>query len=283
MCFSTGRGWLLIYHHLRKSVSDLSADIKSTDKSRVQNLWKYHVLQSSHLVTALRVFVSTQFITVSLWQAISARSKCTKSMLDLWTEDMSIAIPCAMLFMDKGNSVMVYDLEMGKVWVLLVFTRVQKVWPTVQNMPQFTNSGWKFFKKSEVAHVRVPSKHEGIKLIIISSGNIGICPVNGYILVNNMTNGFDLYNSSHTTPLRLYVVPTTKIFTNKGVFGENGHTVVMRSDHGKVYVFVGSKTEYVQRLEHENKRVMVQAVEVKFSIFSVGMSLNVAYYFRQLL
>ena len=98
-----------------------------------------------------------------------------------------------------------------------------------------------------------------------------------------MTNGFDLYSSSRTTPSRSYVVPTTKIFAKKGVFGENGHTVVTGSDHGKVYVFAGSKTEYMQRLEHENERVMVQAVEVKFSIFSVGTSLNVAYYFRQLL
>ena len=79
------------------------------------------------------------------------------------------------------------------------------------------------------------------------------------------------------------MVPTTKIFTKKGIFGENGHTVITGSDHGKVYVFAGSKTEYVQRLEHENERVMVQAVGVRFSIFSVGMSLNVAYYFGQLL
>ena len=36
-------------------------------------------------------------------------------LIDLWTEEMSDAIPRATLFVDKGNSVMVYGLETGRV------------------------------------------------------------------------------------------------------------------------------------------------------------------------
>lgn len=109
--------------------------------------------------------------------------------------------------------------------------------------------------------------------MMVCSGNIGVCPVYGSILVDNMTNGFDLYNLSRTAPSRSFVVPTTKKFVKKGIFGENGHTVVTGSDHGKVYVFAVNKTEPVQRLGHGSEGVMIQAVEVRSF---VGLPLNVA-------
>lgn len=81
-----------------------------------------------------------------------------------------------------------------------------------------------------------------------------------------MTNGFDLYNLSRTAPSRSFVVPTTKKFAKKGVFGERGNAVVTGSDHGKVYVFMVNKKEPIQRLEHGRENVMIQVVEVKFSL-----------------
>jgi hypothetical protein len=119
-------------------------------------------------------------------------------------------------------------------------------------------------------------KHERIKLMMINSGNISVCPVYGSILVDNMTNGFDLYSSSRTVPSKSFVVPTTKIFAKKGGFGEKGNTVVTGSDHGTVYVFAVSQTESVQKLKHEGKNVMIQAVEVRSPSSRVGLSLNVA-------
>jgi hypothetical protein len=44
-------------------------------------------------------------------------------LIDLWTEEMPDAIPRASLFMDKGNSVMVYGLETGKVYVSLEYKK----------------------------------------------------------------------------------------------------------------------------------------------------------------
>jgi hypothetical protein len=77
-----------------------------------------------------------------------------------------------------------------------------------------------------------------------------------------ITNGFNLYSSSYTSPSKSFVVPMTKIFAKKGVFGEKGHTVITGSDHGKIYVFTVSKPESVQMLEHGSESVMIQAVEV---------------------
>ena len=108
------------------------------------------------------------------------------------------------------------------------------------------------------------SEHEESKLTMICSGNIGVCPVYGNILVDNMTNGFDLYSLSRTAPLRSFVVPTTQRFVKKGVFGENGNRVVTGSEHGKVYVFAVDKAESVQILEHGREGVMIQTVEVSF-------------------
>lgn len=98
-----------------------------------------------------------------------------------------------------------------------------------------------------------------------------------------MTNGFDLYNLSRTAPSRTYVVPTTKIFAKKGVFGEKGHTIVTGSDHGKVYVFAVNKTESMQMLEHGTERMMIQAVEVKFYLLELTCRSTLLIFCRQLL
>jgi hypothetical protein len=113
----------------------------------------------------------------------------------------------------------------------------------------------------------VPSKHDGIKLIMTYSGNISVCPIYGNILVDNMTNGFDLYNSSRTAPSKSFEVPTSKQSVKKGVFGEKGSTVVTGSDHGKAYVFAVNKSEPIQRLEHGRKHDMIQAVEVRHNLY----------------
>ena len=67
-----------------------------------------------------RLIVTSHFGQIKMYEVNAGM------LVDLWTEDMSDAIPRATLFMDKGNSVMVYGLETGKVWVLLVFTRGTK-------------------------------------------------------------------------------------------------------------------------------------------------------------
>ena len=120
--------------------------------------------------------------------------------------------------------------------------------------------------------------------MMIYSGNIGICPVNGNILVDNMTNSFDLYSLSCTSPTRSFVIPMTKIYAKKGIFGEKGNTVITGSDHGKVYLFAVNKTDPIQILEHGRGHVMIQTVKVNvLYIFSSRRVTQHRSIFRQLL
>ncbi|KAF8814865.1 WD40 repeat-like protein [Phlegmacium glaucopus] len=148
-------------------------------------------------------------------------------LVDLWIEEMNDAIPRTALFVDKGNGMIVYGLETGT------------------GTCRDSQTAAKKFSRNLKSPI----------------GNIGICPVYGNILVDNMTNGFDLYSLSCTAPLRSFVVPTTKRFTKKGVFGENRHIIVTGSDHGKVYVFIVNKMEPMQKIDHESEGVMIQSVE----------------------
>lgn len=77
-----------------------------------------------------------------------------------------------------------------------------------------------------------------------------------------MTNGFDVYNCTRTSPTRSFHVPTARKFIKKGVFGEAGNIIVGGSDHGKVYVFGINKSGPIQVLHHGRKGAMIQIVEV---------------------
>jgi hypothetical protein len=68
-------------------------------------------------------YVHSRLIVTSHYSQIKMFEVNAGMLIDLWTEEMSDAIPRATLFMDKGSSVMVYGLETGRAWVSLVFTK----------------------------------------------------------------------------------------------------------------------------------------------------------------
>ena len=68
-------------------------------------------------------YVHSRLIVTSHYGQIKMFMVNASMLIDLWTEEMSDAIPHVTLFMDKGSSVMVYGLETGRVWVSLVFTK----------------------------------------------------------------------------------------------------------------------------------------------------------------
>lgn len=55
-----------------------------------------------------RLVVTSHFGQIKMYEVKAGM------LIDLWTEDMNDAIPRATLFMDKGNSIMVYGLETGR-------------------------------------------------------------------------------------------------------------------------------------------------------------------------
>jgi hypothetical protein len=77
-----------------------------------------------------------------------------------------------------------------------------------------------------------------------------MCPHNKYILVDNLSTGFDLYLSGRTSPLRTFLVPQTKKYIKQGGFGDGSAIVACGSDHGNVYIFNISSSDRVQTLIH---------------------------------
>ncbi len=99
-----------------------------------------------------------------------------------------------------------------------------------------------------------------------SSGNVSTCMDTGNILIDNMTDGFDLYSANRSSPSRSFKIKSSKKFVKSGVFGEKGKVVVCGSDHGKVYVFATAEMEPLQVLRHGTHAHLIQTMEVCFPI-----------------
>lgn len=96
------------------------------------------------------------------------------------------------------------------------------------------------------------------------SGNASICSATGILLVDNMTDGFDLYSANRLTHLRSFPVKATKKCVKSCLFAEGGKTIVCGSDHGKAYVFGVGDTTPRQELSHGSRKQMIQTVMVRY-------------------
>jgi hypothetical protein len=76
------------------------------------------------------------------------------------------------------------------------------------------------------------------------------------MLLDNLTNGFDLYNMTRTSPLRSFDIPTSRKYVKTGVFAERACAVVCGSDHGSVYVFRTNSQDILQTLRHDGGAFM---------------------------
>lgn len=83
-------------------------------------------------------------------------------------------------------------------------------------------------KKLEVVHVSVCviKNCSNSYQYQSSSGNICMCPATGNLLINNMTDGFDLYAANRPAPIRSFPVRSTKKYVKGGIFAEGGRAVV---------------------------------------------------------
>ena len=82
------------------------------------------------------------------------------------------------------------------------------------------------------------------------------------MVIDNLSNGFDLYNIPRMSLTHSLVVPTNKVFVRQSAFTENGTAIVCRSDHGKIYIFGTEQGERVQILHHTIREIMVQTIEM---------------------
>ena len=90
-----------------------------------------------------------------------------------------------------------------------------------------------------------------------------MCPATGNLLIDNMTDSFDLYSASRPGPIRFFLVQSTRKYVKGGNFAEGGKAVVCGSDHGKAYLFTISNVKPKQELVHGNRKQMIQTVSVR--------------------
>ena len=81
------------------------------------------------------------------------------------------------------------------------------------------------------------------------------------MLVDNLSNGFDVYNITRTSPSLSLAIPTNRRYTKQGTFAENGTLMVCGSDHGKVYIFGFERGEQLQVLHHAGNDALLQMVD----------------------
>ncbi|KDR76662.1 hypothetical protein GALMADRAFT_139563 [Galerina marginata CBS 339.88] len=144
----------------------------------------------------------------------------------VWTVDLSEAIPRSAHFINRGEDVVIYALETGEISCRDAQTAALK------------NS----------------------RVIKSAIGNVDVDGAQKNIVIDNITNGFDVYPIHRSTPIHSFEVPTTHQYVRMAVFGENGSVVVGGSDHGKVYIFDLKAPGITSTIMHGSPTSLIQAV-----------------------
>ena len=68
-------------------------------------------------------------------------------------------------------------------------------------------------------------------------GNVCLSADENWLLVDNLTNGFDLYQYPQSLPSDSFPIPREKAIVQEGIFLENETSIACGSDHGDIYIF----------------------------------------------
>jgi WD40 repeat protein len=104
-----------------------------------------------------------------------------------------------------------------------------------------------------------------IKVLTTSSGNVEYCSRRNQFVVDNVLDGFDLYDLAKGKARWLRSFRTRRITVPLPMqvsFCEDGNVVVGGSDHGKIYVFDRRSGQKLDELPHEGGS-MVQTISVR--------------------
>ncbi|KAF8878985.1 hypothetical protein CPB84DRAFT_1852222 [Gymnopilus junonius] len=93
-----------------------------------------------------------------------------------------------------------------------------------------------------------------------SIGNTYLSLDENWLLVDNLTKGFDLYEYPRPSPSESFPIVRERPYVHDTMFLEHGGRIACGSNHGKVYLFCPETGELVQRLVHGSRTSMVQAV-----------------------
>ncbi len=96
----------------------------------------------------------------------------------------------------------------------------------------------------------------------LQSGNVCIRSDEGWLLVDNLAKGFDLYQYPHTSPSESFLVPRKEAYVHNAIFLENRALIGCGSDHGRIYIFCPETADCKQQVKHGSKRSKIQVLAV---------------------
>jgi len=97
--------------------------------------------------------------------------------------------------------------------------------------------------------------------ITFLSGNATFSLNDDWLLVDNLVDGFDLYQYPRTSPSQSFHITREKAYVHGCAF-VGGKLVACGSDHGVVYLYSLDTWRSAGKLRHGSRNTMIQVVEV---------------------
>lgn len=94
-------------------------------------------------------------------------------------------------------------------------------------------------------------------------GNVCFSADQKWMLIDNLTKGFDLYTYPHSSPSDSFPIARNKAFVQQGVFLEDETSVVCGSDHGEIYIYSLGTFKCLQKLKHGSRKTKIQVLNVR--------------------
>lgn len=122
---------------------------------------------------------------------------------------------------------------------------------------------WSKVLKSSMCVIHKHEHRVTVLTVTFHSGNVSFSANQKWLLVDNLTKGFDLYEFPHTSPSESFSVSRTKVFVHQGIFLEGGMAVACGSDHGLIHIFSRGTSTCLQKLKHGSRKTMIQVLDVR--------------------
>ena len=126
-------------------------------------------------------------------------------------------------------------------------------------------------RKKHISTENIPSFSKAVatgssnwhKALTSSIGSSRLSPNGNYLLIDNLTSGFDIYSYPTLTHIETFKIPRAQSYLLDGTFMEGSTHLCCGSDHGLVYVISSRTFSGVQQLRAGTRKSMIQAIDVR--------------------
>ncbi|KAF5327760.1 hypothetical protein D9619_004080 [Psilocybe cf. subviscida] len=237
VCFGTGRGLLLVY--TKDKDSETSHELACAHSFLLNDpveAIEYNEYQGKLVVCSHR----GKIVMYAMNKNRTLDRVWTRNLGDI--ENGKATVPRSVHFANGGDSVIICGLESGIIFSKAVTSGADN---------------WSKQLKSSI-------------------GSSRLSPNGSYLLVDNLTKGFDMYAYPALSLSESFDIHRTQTCLHDGTFLEGSLMVSCGSDHGQVYIFSCRTALCLQKLRVGSKKSMIQALDAvssdRFHILAAGTS-----------